>query len=188
MDLYSVVDKRAMAFLRNTADRFEFFRWAVGSDGVLNFSETGLQSSVSDLTLAFRLSSKLVGRVYSFEWRWGVPADFGDEARKVTLKFDGWKRKTRKTRFDGGESSGDLASKLNDSEKIISLCSAMELIGLEINYRPDAKVCEVVCYPSYGDYIWLLIPPVRYASHPTNAEIDGTILLIEELSRLVASD
>lgn len=186
MDLYSVVDRRAKSFLSDTAKKFTAFQWHELSGGVATVLNPGLDARIFDLKLLQVVSSKLVGRIYSFKWQWCVSTDLGCEQKIAKLKFSGWKNSSRSARFEGAASSADLVSKLNESDTVLSLCLAMDVVALEVKYNADSKVCEVKCLPSYGDYIWLLIPPLRYASHPTPAEIEGTILLVEEVSKAVA--
>ncbi|MNH43230.1 hypothetical protein D3C79_1050810 [compost metagenome] len=61
----------------------------------------------------------------------------------------------------------------------------MELGGLCIRYHAVAKTCEVELSPNYGDFVWMLIPPVKYGRQPTPAEVDSTVLLIQHISLIV---
>ncbi len=182
MDLYSVIDRRAEQTLRDTVSRFDQYMGHDVAIGARTVSGIDHRLAADDLVLEHRLSSKVIGRIYTCRWRWKVAADLGPTAMTIRLDYRGWKPSSRTAKFVGPAISASLRDPLNGSDVWLPLCAAMELGGLSIHYHPADKACEGVRTPNYGDFVGMLIPPVKYARQPTAAEVDSTVLLIQQIS------
>ncbi|MDD2058564.1 hypothetical protein N5D52_21800 [Pseudomonas sp. GD03860] len=181
MDLYSIIDRRAQQMLRDTVSRFGQYMAQDVGDGLRAVSGLDHRLAADDLVLEHRLSSKVIGRIYTCRWRWKVAVDLGPTAMRIHLRYRGWKPSSRTASFVGDRNSTALCDPLNASAVVLPLCKAMELGGLSIHYHPTDKTCEVVLSPNYGDFVWMLIPPVKYGRQPTPAEVDSTVLLIHHI-------
>ena len=185
MDLYSIIDRRAQQMLRDTVSRFDPYMAHDGGEGVRAVSGLDHRLAADDLVLEHRLSSKLIGRIYTCRWRWRVAVDLGAVSQVIRLRYRGWKPSSRTASFVGQRGNSALCDQLNASAVVLPLCTAMELGGLSIHYHAAEKTCEVVLSPNYGDFVWMLIPPVKYGRQPTPAEVDSTVLLIQQLSLIL---
>lgn len=188
MDLYAVIDRRAQQTLCDTVTRFGQYMGHEADDTTRAVSGRDHRLAAQELVLEHRLSSKLIGRIYTSRWRWKVAVDLGDSAMTVRLRYQGWKPSSRTAKFVGPVHSLALLARLNACAVVLPLCTAMELGGLSIHYRPADKACEVVLNPNYGDFIWMLIPPVKYARQPTPAEVDSTMLLIQHICLILQAN
>ncbi|HBO7171445.1 TPA: hypothetical protein L4935_000301 [Pseudomonas aeruginosa] len=179
MDLYAAVDRRAQLALNVTAQRFSAYLRSCSDEAPVGFEN---RLAAERLRLEQTLSSKLFGRIYTCWWRWTTPADFGERDMRIALRFKGWRRAHRRAVFVGAP--GFACDIFNASDVVLQLCAALDIGGLAIDYRAAQRRCRLSLRPNYGDYIWLLIPPVKYVRQPNAAEVDSTALLIHELSRL----
>ncbi|MCW2271548.1 hypothetical protein D3C77_14950 [compost metagenome] len=185
MDLYSIIDRRAQQMLRDTVSRFAPYMAHDVADSERAVSVLDHRLGADDLVLEHRLSSKVIGRIYTCRWRWKVAVDLGATAMMIRLRYRGWKPSTRTASFVVDRGRQAVCDRLNASAVVLPLCMAMELGGLSIHYHPADKTCEVVLSPNYGDFVWMLIPPVKYGRQPTPAEVDSTVLLIQQISLLL---
>ncbi|QYX48735.1 hypothetical protein K3F43_04310 [Pseudomonas tussilaginis] len=185
MDLYSIIDRRAQQMLRDTVSRFDQYMGYDGAEGVRAVSALDHCLAANDLVLEHRLSSKVIGRIYTCRWRWKVAVDLGAASMVIRLRYRGWKPSSRTASFVGNPGSRGLRDQLSASAVVLPLCVAMELGGLCIRYHAVDKTCEVELSPNYGDFVWMLIPPVKYGRQPTPAEVDSTVLLIQHISLIV---
>lgn len=185
MNLYAAIDRRALQALQCTAGRFGAYLKHRSSDQPNCLESHGHNLAADDLSLRQQLSSKLFGRIYSLSWSWNVPMSLGRNSMDIHLTYRGWRRQTRQALFVSKNCPTQLLDLLNHSEVLRPLCLAMELGGLEIRYRAQERCCAVILRPNYGDFIWLLMPPLKYIRQPSEAEVDSTMLLIHELSILL---
>ncbi|AZD86862.1 hypothetical protein M5C90_24435 [Pseudomonas chlororaphis subsp. piscium] len=179
MDFFSAIDRHAQKALGDTATRFEAYIKHRSSGRHLEGYDHKL--AAERLVLEQTLSSKLFGRIYTCNWRWQVPVDLGEQAMHLRLRYLGWRMASRKPAFVG-HCPAPLLEVLNSSEVLLALCTAMDLGGITIDYRAPDKHYVVTLRPNYGDFVWLLIPPLRYVRQPSVAEVGSTVLLIHELS------
>jgi len=180
MDFYTAIDRRAQQALNATVQRFSAYLKPRGDTRAPAEFENRL--AAEQLCLEQTLSSKLFGRIYTCWWRWTTSADFGEQDMRIALRFQGWRRANRKATFVGAPDVVCVA--FNRTDVIGQLCTALDIGALVIDYRAAQRRCSFALRPSYGDYIWLLIPPMKYVRQPSAAEVDGTVMLIHELSRL----
>ncbi|WP_442112107.1 hypothetical protein [Pseudomonas sp. NUPR-001] len=185
MDLYSVIDRRAQHMLQDTVSRFGEYMAPEAAGSARAVLGVDHRLAADGLVLEHRLSSKLIGRIYTCRWRWKVAVDLGGTPLTLRLNYRGWKPSTRTAKFVGPSDCSALLQQLNSHAVLLPLCVAMELGGLSIQYHPAEKCCEVVLTPNYGDFVWMLLPPVKYARQPTPAEVDSTVMLIQHLSLLL---
>lgn len=180
MDFYAAIDRRAQRALNATALRFAaYLRPHISSPAPAAFEH---RQAVEQLRLEQTLSSKLFGRIYTCHWRWASPADFGEQDWRIALRFQGWHQAHRKAAFVGAPDT--VCDVFNTNDVVLQLCTALDIGGLVIDYRAAHRRCSISLRPNYGDYIWLLIPPLKYVRQPNMAEVESTALLIYELSRL----
>lgn len=187
MDLYSVIDRHAQKALQATAACFGAYLRHRDGGGHLCLEGYEHKLAASNLVLAQQLSSKLFGRVYSCGWHWQVPVDLGERSMRIRLSYLGWRLENRRAAFVGDGCPQPILDALNAHDELLSLCVAMDLAGITIRYHPQSKRCDLSLQPNYGYFIWLLIPPVKYVRQPTPTEVDSTVLIIDELSRLFRS-
>ncbi|NBF01739.1 hypothetical protein GV819_05495 [Pseudomonas sp. Fl5BN2] len=185
MNLYAAIDRHAQQALQCTAGRFDAYLKQRCSEQPYCLESHGHKLAADNLSLRQQLASKLFGRIYSLSWNWSVPMDLGQCSMDIHLAYRGWRRKTRQALFVGKNCPPRMLDMLNHSEVLRPLCLAMELGGLEIRYRAQERRCEAMLRPNYGDFIWLLMPPLKYIRQPSVAEVDSTMLLIHELSTLL---
>lgn len=188
MDLYSIIDRRAQQMLRDTVSRFDAYIGPDANEGEREVAGLDHRLAADDLVLEHRLSSKLIGRIYTCRWRWKVAVDLGTTSTVIRLRYRGWKPSNRTAGFVGPAHSSALCEQLNASAVLLPLCMAMELGELSIHYHATEHCCEVVLRPNYGDFVWMLIPPVKYGRQPTPAEVDSTVLLIHEISLILQAN
>lgn len=185
MNLYAAIDRHALQALQGTARCFDAYLKQRQSPRPYCLESHGHKLAADDLSLQQQLASKLLGRVYSLHWIWSVPMDLGQSAMNIQLRYRGWRRDRRQALFVGKECPEQLLKALNRNPVLLPLCLAMDVGGISIRYRTDERCCEVVLRPNYGDFIWLLLPPLKYMRQPSAAEVDSTMLLIHELSTLL---
>ncbi|WP_025806340.1 hypothetical protein [Pseudomonas chlororaphis] len=179
MDFFSAIDRHAQKALGETATRFKaYIRHRSGGHHLEGY---GHKLAAKNLILEQTLSSKLFGRIYTCNWRWQVPVDLGEQDMHLHLRYLGWRMASRKPAFVG-RCPVTLLEVLNSNEVLRGLCAAMDLGGITIDYRVPDKHYEVTLRPNYGDFVWLLIPPMKYVRQPSVAEVGSTVLLIHELS------
>ncbi|WP_430447596.1 MAG: hypothetical protein ACQZ2J_11155 [Pseudomonas piscis] len=185
MNLYAAIDRHAQLALKGTAQRFSAYLQPRDSNRPYCLESHGHKLAADDLSLQQQLASKLFGRIYSLSWQWHVPMELGRRSMHIRLNYRGWRQRNRQAAFVGKDCPLSLLAALNRSPVLLPLCLAMELGGLEIHYRAQERRCDVLLRPNYGDFVWLLMPPLKYIRQPSQAEVDSTMLLIHELSTLL---
>ncbi|MGM9986258.1 MAG: hypothetical protein ACI35O_03415, partial [Bacillaceae bacterium] len=72
-----------------------------------------------------------------------------------------------------------LCKQLEEHKNWEQIKSAIDFEKLELRYNEQKSAWEVTIWPNFGDYIWILIPPVRYYRKPLQAEKNGMNKLLE---------
>ncbi|MED0669700.1 hypothetical protein P4S95_05615 [Aneurinibacillus aneurinilyticus] len=58
---------------------------------------------------------------------------------------------------------------------------------MHIKYVEEKQSWCVEMRPNYGDFIWILLPPVFYSRRPNKKEVESTIQLIAQLSKYLGN-
>lgn len=180
MGFYSLVDNRAWKALHLVADDFKSFASVTAKKH--NFVEMdGCRMGVKDMSASYAVTNKWMGRIYVFRWQCRIPDAKSANNLKIVLKYSGsWGK--RDARFFS-KSSSSLVDSLNSDQKLMEICRTIDFERLEIQYSAAEKAWRLEVRPNYGDFIWMLIPPVRYMRRPKEPEIKQTVELIRSISR-----
>ncbi|WNF03460.1 hypothetical protein [Brevibacillus borstelensis] len=93
----------------------------------------------------------------------------------------------RQVRFFS-KSHAPLVEWLNQDKRIKELCNSIDYELLELRYSSREQRWKVEMRPNYGDFIWILLPPVKYARKPKPQEIQDTMSLIKRLAKLIKKE
>ncbi|MED1795358.1 hypothetical protein [Brevibacillus nitrificans] len=183
MGIYSVIDHRAWKVLQNVAADFSSF---AAIEGISNnrIKLDGGKLGIVDLQASYRIINKWMGRVYVYTWSWALPDPSLPDDMKITCRYTGTWKSPKTVQFVSKQPS-PLLEALNRDEKIQKLCQTVDYEAIELSYSKREGRWQVEMRPNYGDFIWILLPPVRYARRPKQQEITDTMTLINRLTKLI---
>ncbi|WNC14857.1 hypothetical protein [Brevibacillus brevis] len=182
MGIYSVIDNRAWKVLRTVAA--DFCSFAViehVSDNRIQLD--GGKLGVDDLQASYRVINKWMGRVYVYTWTWSFSDPTPAADMEITCKYSG-KTGAKTVRFVSKQSAPILEA-FNGDRKVQRLCQTVDYESIRLNYSKEEGRWRVTMRPNYGDYIWILLPPVKYARRPNQQEIQDTMALIHRIRKLI---
>lgn len=180
MGLYSLVDNRAWKALHLVADDFKPFASVTAKRQNL-VELDGCRLGVKDISASYAVTNKWMGRIYVFRWQCRIPDKKPANNLKIALKYSGsWGK--RDARFVS-KSASSLADCFNKDQKLMEICRTIDFERLEMQYSVEEQAWRLEVRPNYGDFIWMLIPPVRYMRRPKEAEIRQTAELIASIGR-----
>lgn len=184
MSLYTVIDQRAFKVLRSVASDFQPFA-PIDTIGANRIQMDGQKLGVDGLEASYRIINKWMGRVYVYTWKWSLSDDSAMPEHVIKCKYSGkMGGGKRMVQFTAKHDSA-LLRRLNQDQEILALCNAIDYESLELRYSPEQKCWHVEMKPNYGDFIWILFPPVRYARKPGQQEMEATMQLIKRLAKRI---
>lgn len=185
MGLYTVIDHRAFRALHTIATGFQPFA-AIQSMISNQVELNGAKLGVEQLRASYKIINKWMGRVYIYTWSWSLHDDSPQEDIVIKCKYSGKMGGKRTVRFVSKQQT-PLLDALNQDKQIMQLCHSVDYESIELRYsRPD-QCWHIEMRPNYGDYIWILLPPVRYVRKPKQEEMEDTMQLIKKLARRIKS-
>ncbi|RNB84533.1 hypothetical protein EDM56_20690 [Brevibacillus fluminis] len=182
MGLYTVIDQRAFRVLRSVATDFEPFA-PIDAASHNRIHLDGHKLGVDGLEASYRIINKWMGRVYVYTWKWSLPDDSVQSDIVIKCKYSG-KMGSRVAQFVSKQDSA-LLQRLNRDKEILALCNAIDYEAIELRYSREERRWHVEMKPNYGDFIWILFPPVRYARKPKQQEMDDTMRLIKRFAQKI---
>jgi len=181
MGLYSIVDSRADNSLFLVSNDFQDFSSVISrsyNKVELNCSKTGL----NELYTTYKIINKWMGRVYIFKIYGTINHPYTEDIW-VSLKYKGNFKSSTPVFFS--RKSNPLLEILNMDKEIINICKAIDLEKLEIKFDCQNNKWSIEIWPNFGDYIWMLIPPLRYMRRPSQIEVQQTYELMKRLSKMI---
>ncbi len=182
MGLYTVIDQRAFKVLRSVATDFEPFA-PIGVASNNRIQLDGHKLGVESLEATYRIINKWMGRIYVYTWKWSLPDDSVMADVVIKCKYSG-KMGSRVAQFTSKQDSA-LLQRLNQDHEILALCHSIDYEAIELRYSCKEQRWYVEMKPNYGDFIWILFPPVRYARRPKQQEMDDTMRLVKRLAQKI---
>ncbi|MED4730994.1 hypothetical protein P9597_23255 [Aneurinibacillus migulanus] len=187
MGVYSAIDNRAAKTLSAVAQEFEAgIPIRTCAEGKVMFG--GEKLGVQHLTASYKVISKWMGRVYVYTWQFFlVDVSFPSNAL-ITLKYSGKIGGRKSARFVSKSADvKHIIEKLNQDKKIKEICERIDFETIHIKYIEEKQSWCVEMRPNYGDFIWILLPPVFYSRRPNKKEVESTIQLIGQLSKYLGN-
>lgn len=176
MGFYSIVDHRADNSLFLVSSEFKTF----SAIKERQYNKVRLAyNKVDELYTSHKIINKWMGRVYIFKINAVVQAQFTqDMVIKLTYKRE---KGSNQPKFISRYSS-DLLDQLNANKAILNICREIDFEKLELKFNAEERKWEIEIWPNYGDFIWMLIPPLRYMRKPNNEEVANTFKMISHLT------
>lgn len=183
MGIYSIIDNRAWNSLKLVTDQFNTYTTVTRTDInriELDAEKIGIKSMYS----SYKVMNKWMGRVYIFKWHCFIEDSTPPHNQSMKLQYRG---KLFGEKIPEFTSNNELAIKLNKDPEIMKICKAIDFEKLELSYSKRDKGWNIEIWPNYGDFIWMLIPPVRYFRKPNDVEIQQTIQLVQRIRDVFTS-
>ncbi|MDF2681715.1 MAG: hypothetical protein K0R47_2905 [Brevibacillus sp.] len=184
MGIYSVIDHRAWKVLQMVAADFGPFA-AIKEVSENQIRLDGGKLGVDDLQASYRVINKWMGRVYVYTWTWALSDHALPEDIEITCRYSGKMGAMKDIQFVSKQTSPILHS-LNRDKMIQQLCTSVDYESIRLSYSKTEGRWRVEMRPNYGDFIWILLPPVKYARRPKQQEINDTVALINRLTKVIA--
>lgn len=183
MGIYSIIDNRAWHSLGIVTDEFKTYTAVTRKE--INRIELDVENlGIKSMHSSYKVMNKWMGRIYIFKWSCMIE-DY-KTASNVTIKlqYKGKLSSTKEPQFFSS-SSNPLVSLLNHDQELIEICRAIDFEKLELIYSKKDNTWNIEIWPNYGDFIWMLIPPVRYFRKPNAEEIHKTIKLVQRIRQVL---
>ncbi|MCR8644431.1 hypothetical protein NV379_17390 [Paenibacillus sp. N1-5-1-14] len=184
MGIYSLVDKRASRALDQIVQPFESILPIVSQEGrtvVLDGSRYGFPH----VKAYHKLVNKWMGRIYLYTWEYTLPGISHESDIGIKLQYRGSMRTGSKPSFSLITGDTTLDQMLNQDEALLKLCSQMDFQRMEIQYKKSTNEWNVQIAPNYGDFMWVLIPPVSYSRKPNADEVNNTIQTLRIIAEYI---
>lgn len=183
MGIYSIIDNRAdnSLFIVSTD-----FKKHIDIQNH-NYNKVELCCSkvgLNELYTSYKIINKWMGRVYIFKIHGTINHPYSKDI-SVSLKYKGKLGNTTPV-FVSRENSALLES-LNNDQELINICKDIDFEKLDITYDSSSEKWNIEIWPNFGDFIWMLIPPLRYMRRPKAIEIDNTYKVIERFSLMISN-
>lgn len=186
MGLYTVIDHRAFKTLHLIAGEFQSYA-PIGNVSNGRIQLDGSRIGVEELSASYKIINKWMGRVYIYTWMWTLHDKGPEEDLVIKCEFSVKMKTGRQVRFFS-KSHAPLVEWLNQDKRIKELCNSIDYELLELRYSSREQRWRVEMRPNYGDFIWILLPPVKYARKPKPQEIQDTMSLIKRLAKLIKKE
>ncbi|WP_042348047.1 hypothetical protein [Bacillus massiliigorillae] len=186
MGIYSIVDSRAYNSLNMVVNEFNqsipkksFRNQQVELDG----QKLGLEK----MKASYKTINKWMGRIYIFRWNFSIKDCKPTQDITISLKYSGDILSKRKSKPSFTSNQNDyLSAILNKDEDILSICQKNDFEKLTLSYSKKDNMWTIEVWPNYGDFIWILIPPIRYCRRPNQTEIEMTIQLFKKIGQYIS--
>ncbi len=184
MGIYAAIDNRAWKMLNIVANEFQSFT-PISSVSANRIVFDGSKLGVERLTASYNLINKWMGRVYIYTWTWSLPDDKPVQDMTIRLTYAGKLNGNRKEIRFVSKQATPLLDRLNSDKLIDELCNEVDYERVELRYSIAEKMWHVQMRPNYGDFIWILLPPVKYARRPKTSETTSTMNLMKQLVHFI---
>lgn len=177
MGIYSIIDNRAWNSLKLVTDQFNSYTTVTRTD--INRIELDAEKiGIGTMYSSYKVMNKWMGRVYIFKWHCFI--EDSKPASNYSMKLQ-YKGKLFGNKVPMFTSTHLLASRLNEDTEIMKICKTIDFEKLELSYSKSGNGWNIEIWPNYGDFIWMLIPPIRYFRKPNAEEIRQTIQLVQRI-------
>jgi len=183
MGFYSIVDNRAWNSLMIVTEEFKRYSTIKKRENNridLDAKEHGILS----IYTSYKVMNKWMGRVYHFKWNCVIEDRKPDSDHSIQLRYGGNLFGKREPQFHS-KTNVALSKLLNQDKELMEICTTIDFEKLELKYSKKDNTWDIEFWPNYGDFIWILIPPVRYFRKPNSEEITKTIRFIQKMSSLI---
>ncbi|MFS0784337.1 hypothetical protein [Bacillus sp. 1P06AnD] len=182
MGIYSIVNQRASANLGRTTDLFkqQMPIYSADKDAVrMDGSKFGFEH----VSAFYKVINKWMGRIYILQWHFSMKSSHQFEDQLITLSYSGKKR----GKVDGfpsfrSKQNHSLCMELNKDKELLAICKLGDYEKLSLSYSKKENRWTVQLWPNYGEFIWILIPPIRYYRKPEAKEVEQTKQLFNKLA------
>lgn len=183
MGLYTVIDNRAWKALSIVANDFKSIA-PITSVSKNRIEGNGTNLGVEGLCASYEVNNRWMGRVYIFRWQCNIPDSKPTEDIKISLKYKGKIGENKKPYFSSKHPL-PLIERLNQDSVIRKICQSIDFELFTLKYSKQDQVWSLEIRPNYGDFVWILLPPVRYMRRPSKAEVELTVKLIRQVSKYI---
>ncbi|MFD0619806.1 hypothetical protein ACFQZR_20255 [Paenibacillus sp. GCM10027629] len=181
MGVYSIVDRRANRALNQIVEKFQAMIPILhAEDNAIELD--GSQYGMDSMKAYHNMINKWMGRVYIYTWEFSLPGISLASDARIKLHYRGSTRGQNQAQFLLVSGDSVLADLLNGDPELIQLCNKMDVDQMELKYNRTSQRWTVRIAPNYGDFIWVLIPPMSYARKPTAEEASNTVRCMELLA------
>jgi len=184
MGIYSLVDSRADNSLYVVTNTFNNY-YSITNRTYNNIELKDEQLNLYKLYTSYKIINKWMGRIYIFGIRGVINCPTGCNDFTISLKYKG-KMRDKNPLFQS-QDNASLADRLNKDKELIEICKTIDFEKLVIKYLEKHKHWEIEMMPNFGDFIWMLIPPLRYMRRPNNVEIESINKLMRKMSNIAKS-
>lgn len=179
MGIYSIVDNRADNTLHVVSNDFKK-HYKIKKRTYNNIELSGDKLGLHRLYTSYKIINKWMGRIYVFRIYGEINCPIKDNNFLVSLKYKG-KIGDKKPVFQS-QDNRLLAECLNMDKELMEICKKVDFEKLEMKYTKEYGRWEIEIWPNFGDFIWMLIPPLRYMRRPNSEEIENINKLLTKLS------
>lgn len=181
MGIYSIVDSRADRSLYTISSELgKYFKITAHTYNKVELCNEKL--GFQNLYTSHKIINKWMGRIYIFKIQGSMQGVYPQNAT-ISLKYSG--KIGRLTPTFHSRQAADIAHKFNQDKEMMAICQSIDFEKLEIRYDEKARAWQMEIWPNFGDYIWMLIPPVRYARKPQPQEVDQLYKMIKKMATYV---
>lgn len=178
MGVYSIVDRRANRALNLIVEKFQSLM-PIRSTAYNSIEFDGSQYGMESMKAYHNITNKWMGRVYVYTWEFTIPGISLAADAKIKLQYRGSLRGQQQAQFKQVSGAGNLVDLLNGDMELIQLCNTLDFEQITLKYNRISQKWTVRMMPNYGDFIWVLIPPMSYARIPSSEEARSTIRFME---------
>ena len=182
MGIYSLVDNRADHSLHVIAKDLEK-HYKIQNRNYNKIELSGEKLGLSKLYTSYKILNKWMGRIYIFGIYGVINCPLEGENFTVKLNYKG-KIGKEEPLFQSKDNSL-LAETLNHDKELMEISKELDFEKLVIKYSKDNKSCQIEIWPNFGDFIWMLIPPLRYMRRPSSKEIENINKLLKKLTYII---
>ncbi|MED1469913.1 hypothetical protein [Bacillus salipaludis] len=182
MGFYSIVDNRAWTSLKVVTEEFKKFSPIKNRENN-RIDLDGAKFGISSWYSSYKIVNKWMGRVYHFKWNCIIEDQKPNQEYSIKLKYGGL-ISGKEPQFYG-KNCDSLIKLLNREQELRDICRTIDFEKLELTYSTKEKAWRLEFWPNYGDFIWILIPPVRYFRKPNADEIEKTMRLVKKINNVI---
>ena len=176
MGVYSIIDARADHSLFIVSNDFNVF--STVKERTYNKVELlPNKANLNELYTTYKIINKWMGRIYIFKIHGSFEHTYKEDV-KIQLQYKGKFSKSAPSFTSNNET---IASIFNNNKEIMRVCEGIDFEKLEIVYSARENKWSFEIWPNYGDFIWMLIPPMRYMRRPNVEEVKMTSEIIDKI-------
>lgn len=182
MGIYSIIDNRAWNSLKIVTEEFNNFS-PIKTRENNHIDLDSERYGILKMYTSYKVINKWMGRVYHFRWNCVIHDQRPESNQSIQLVYGGAFGK-KEPNFKSS-TSRSLVNLLNTDKEVLDICRSIDFEKLEIIYSKKEGVWQIEFWPNYGDFIWILIPPIRYFRKPSLHEVEKTALLIQKINKMI---